>query len=58
MILIVLLNDYLVLIPMAALVGVMVMVCIATFDWSSLKTLHKAPLTDTIVRLQRLLLSL
>ena len=49
MILIVLLNDYLVLIPMAALVGVMVMVCIATFDWSSLKTLHKAPLTDTIV---------
>ena len=49
MILIVLLNDYLVLIPMAALVGVMIMVCIATFDWSSLKTLHKAPLTDTIV---------
>ena len=49
MILIVLLNDYLVLIPMSALVGVMIMVCIATFDWSSLKTLHKAPLTDTIV---------
>ena len=34
---------------MATLVGVMIMVCIATFDWSSLKTLHKAPLTDAIV---------
>ena len=36
---------------MAALVGVMIMVSIGTFDWSSLKMLHKAPVTDTIVML-------
>lgn len=35
MILIVLLNDILVQIPMAALVAVMIMVSIGTFDWSS-----------------------
>jgi len=51
MVLIILLNDYLVQIPMAALVGVMIMVSIGTFDWNSLKTLHKAPVTDTIVML-------
>lgn len=36
-------------IPMAALVGVMIMVCISTFDWSSLRNLHKIPLTDAVV---------
>ncbi len=51
MTLIILLNDFLVQIPMAALVGVMIMVSIGTFDWSSLKTLHKAPVTDTVVML-------
>ncbi|MCM3443039.1 SulP family inorganic anion transporter [Metabacillus halosaccharovorans] len=49
MVLILLLNDVLVQIPMAALVGVMFMVSIGTFDWSALKTLHKVPLTDTLV---------
>lgn len=49
MILIVALNDVLVQIPMAALVGVMIMVCIGTFDWSSLTNLHLVPKTDTIV---------
>ncbi|WP_028393289.1 SulP family inorganic anion transporter [Bacillus cihuensis] len=49
--LIVLLNDVLVKIPMAALVGVMIMVSIATFDWSSLTKLHLAPITDTLVML-------
>ncbi|PLR95295.1 SulP family inorganic anion transporter [Bacillus sp. T33-2] len=47
--LIILLKDFLVQIPMAALVGVMIMVSIGTFDWSALKTIHKVPLTDTIV---------
>lgn len=51
MVLILLLNDFLVQIPMAALVGVMMMVSIGTFDWSSLKMLHKSPLSDTIVML-------
>ncbi|MGG3914281.1 SulP family inorganic anion transporter [Rossellomorea vietnamensis] len=51
MILILLLNDFLVTIPMAALVGVMIMVSIGTFDWSSIKNLRKTPLTDTVVML-------
>ncbi|MCA0149520.1 MULTISPECIES: SulP family inorganic anion transporter [Rossellomorea] len=51
MILILLLNDFLVTIPMAALVGVMFMVSIGTFDWASIKNLHKTPLTDTVVML-------
>ncbi|SHP80957.1 sulfate permease-like transporter, MFS superfamily [Mycobacteroides abscessus subsp. abscessus] len=49
MVLILLLNDFLVQIPMAALVGVMIMVSIGTFDWASLKTIHKTPVTDTLV---------
>jgi MFS superfamily sulfate permease-like transporter len=49
MLLILVLNDFLVQIPMAALVGVMIMVSIGTFDWSSIKTLYKAPITDTLV---------
>lgn len=49
MVLILLLNDFLVQIPMAALVGVMIMVSIGTFDWSSVKNLHKTPITDTLV---------
>ena len=51
LILIVLLNDVLVKFPMAALVGVMIMVSIATFDWSSLTKLHLVPITDTLVML-------
>lgn len=34
---------------MAALVGVMIMVSIGTFDWSCLKSVQKVPITDTIV---------
>jgi high affinity sulfate transporter 1 len=49
MTLIMLFNDFLVQIPMAALVGVMIMVSIGTFDWSCLKTLHRVPITDTLV---------
>lgn len=36
-------------IPMAALVGVMFMVSIGTFEWASLKIFKKVPLTDIIV---------
>lgn len=36
-------------IPMAALVGVMFMVSIGTFDWSSLKTIAKIPRSDALV---------
>ena len=49
MFLIAVLSGIVVKIPMAALVAVMVMVSIGTFDWSSIKGLRKAPLTDSIV---------
>lgn len=47
--LIVFLGDLVAKVPMAALVGVMFMVSIGTFDWNSLRTLRIVPLTDTIV---------
>jgi sulfate permease, SulP family len=43
------LAKWLVLIPMGALVAVMFMVSIGTFDWSSLRSMRKAPLGETIV---------
>jgi SulP family sulfate permease len=49
MVLIVVLNQLLDEIPMAALVSVMFMVSIATFDWSSLRKLHITPKSDSIV---------
>jgi sulfate permease, SulP family len=49
MFLILVLGDIVVQIPMAALVGVMIMVSIGTFDWASIKGLAKIPVTDSIV---------
>jgi sulfate permease, SulP family len=45
------LGDLVALIPMAALVAVMILVAVATFDWSSLKlnTLRRTPKTETMV---------
>ncbi|KEK23816.1 SulP family inorganic anion transporter [Bacillus gaemokensis] len=45
------LGDYVVHIPMAALVAVMIMVAIGTFDWNSVFTLHKVPKGDAFVML-------
>lgn len=36
-------------IPVAALVGVMFMVCVGTFEWTSFRILHKIPKTDALV---------
>ena len=36
-------------VPMAALVGLMFMVSIGTFEWASLKVFRKVPLTDIVV---------
>lgn len=47
--LILVLRDVVIQIPMAALVGVMIMVSIGTFDWQSLKDLRKVPVTDSLV---------
>lgn len=43
------LGDIVARIPMAALVGVMIMVSIGTFDWQSLKELTRVPVTDSLV---------
>ncbi len=39
------------LLPMAALTGVMIMVAIGTFEWTSFKTFNKMPKSDIIVML-------
>ncbi len=49
MFLIIVLGGIVVQIPMAALVGVMFMVAFSTFDWSSVRNIHKLPRTDAIV---------
>lgn len=49
MVLILLLGDVVVKIPMAALVAVMIMVSISTFDWNSLRNLTIMPKTDATV---------
>ncbi|WP_448850718.1 SulP family inorganic anion transporter [Corynebacterium sp. 335C] len=53
LILVVALGDVVGLIPMAALVAVMVMVSVSTFDWHSVRprTLRTMPLSETLVML-------
>ncbi|MEK3734973.1 MULTISPECIES: SulP family inorganic anion transporter [Paenibacillus] len=51
MFLILVLGDWVVLIPMPVLAGIMIMVCIGTFDWSSFNYLRKAPKSDALVML-------
>ena len=49
LIMIVFLSDIISIIPMAALVAVMIMVSISTFDWGSVKKLKTLPLSTNIV---------
>lgn len=49
MVLILLLDAWLVQIPMAALVAVMIMVAIGTFSWDSIRKMKKHPLSTNIV---------
>jgi len=53
LVLVVVLGDVVGAIPMAALVAVMVMVCVATFDWHSVRpsTLRRMPRSETAVML-------
>ncbi|MEK3986363.1 SulP family inorganic anion transporter [Paenibacillus sp. FSL K6-3166] len=51
MFLILVLGGVVVQIPMPVLVGIMIMVSIGTFDWSSFSYLRKAPKTDSLVML-------
>src|SRR5690606_25979669 len=47
--LIMVLGDVVMQIPIAALVGVMIMVSVGTFDWSSLRSIRRMPFSDTLV---------
>lgn len=51
LILVMVLGDVVALIPMAALVAVMIFVCVATFDWHSIRpaTLRMLPKSETAV---------
>ncbi len=49
--LIVVLNDFVRIIPMAALVAVMIMVSIGTFSWRSILDLRRNPLSSSVVML-------
>ena len=49
MFLIVVLGEWVILIPMPVLAAIMVMVAIGTFDWSSFNYLRKAPRADAFV---------
>ena len=49
LIMVLVLDQWLVQIPMAALVAVMIMVSIGTFSWSSIKNLREHPLSTNIV---------
>lgn len=49
LILVVFISDWLKVIPMAALVAVMIMVSISTFEWRSLKTFKDNPKSSNIV---------
>lgn len=51
MFLIIVLGDYVLQIPMPVLAGVMIVVCITQFDWSSFKYCVTAPKQDVIVML-------
>jgi SulP family sulfate permease len=58
LILVVALGDVVAIIPMAALVAVMIFVSIATFDWHSLRTIHRMPRSETTVMLSTVALTL
>ncbi|WP_173920976.1 SulP family inorganic anion transporter [Pseudidiomarina piscicola] len=51
MVMILVLDEWLKQIPMAALVAVMIMVSIGTFSWASIRDLRKHPLSTNIVML-------
>lgn len=51
MFLIIVLGDLVVQIPMPVLVGIMIMVSVGTFDWSSFRYVVKAPKGDAVVML-------
>ncbi len=58
LVLVVALGDVVAIIPMAALVAVMIFVAVATFDWHSLRTIHRMPRSETAVMLSTVAVTL
>ncbi len=56
MFLIIVMGDLVIQIPMPVLVGIMIMVAVGTFDWSSFAYLKKAPITDSVVMVTTVLI--
>jgi SulP family sulfate permease len=57
LVLVVFFSDIISIIPMAALVAVMIMVSIATFNWSSITDFKKLPLSTNIVMLTTVIIT-
>jgi len=57
LILVVFLGDWVKQIPMAALVAVMIMVSIGTFDWNSIKNLRVHPKSSSVVMIATVLVT-
>ena len=51
LIMVVFIGDYVAMIPMAALVAVMIMVSIGTFNWASVRNLREHPKSSSVVML-------
>ncbi|MFK7742756.1 MAG: SulP family inorganic anion transporter [Planctomycetota bacterium] len=49
LLLVVVASPLIEMVPVAVLVGVMFMVVVGTFEWSSLRVLHKVPMSDALV---------
>jgi sulfate permease, SulP family len=57
LIMVVFLADYLAVVPMAALVAVMIMVSIGTFNWNSVVEMRTNPLSATVVMLATVIIT-
>ncbi len=59
LVLVLVLGDVVAMIPMAALVGVMIMVAVGTFDWHSVQpaTLRRMPKSETLVMVATVLVT-
>ncbi len=55
---IIVLNDWVARIPMAALVAVMIMVSISTFHWSSIRHIRRVPRSETAVMITTVLITI
>lgn len=51
LVLIVFLKDVMVQIPTAALIGIMMVVALETFNWDSLRSIKRIPIADTMIML-------